>query len=379
MDTKELVKLRKEIHKHPEIAEHEKKTAKRIRKEIDQYNPDKIIDGIGGEGMAFFFEGKQKGKTVLVRSELDALPIKEVNDDLPYKSEHDGWAHKCGHDGHMAIVAGVARELANERPEKGTVILLYQPAEETGEGAERMLKDDKMDAVKPDYVFALHNIPEYKKGSILIRKGVFSSASVGIEIKLTGKTSHAAEPEKGINPARATAAILNDFIELHDNKEKFKDFVLVTIVNVKLGEIAYGTSAGYAEIRATLRSYLNEDMDKLKEMAPKIAKKHGEKDKLKVETRFVQFFPALTNDDESNDIIRKGAKENDLEIVDLSEPFRWSEDFSRFTGKFKGAMFGLGSGEDTPKLHNPDYDFPDELIEPGVKMFHSIIKQVLNK
>jgi len=376
MNLDKLVSLRKEIHRHPEVAGEEKKTAKRISKALEEFHPDKIIKGIGGEGLAFIFQGNEKGKSVLIRAELDALPIQEIND-FEYKSVNEGKGHKCGHDGHMTILVGLAGEIAKSRPDKGKVIILFQPAEETGEGAEWMLEDEKFDDLQPDYVFALHNIPGYKKGSVLLRHDVFSSASVGLEIKLTGKTSHAGEPEKGINPAKATADILNELLELSNNKDKFEDFVLVTIINVKLGEIAYGTSAGYAEIRATLRSHLNKDMDKLKEAGVEIAKKHGAAQKLKVETRFVEYFPALVNDDDSVEIIRDAAKDIGLDLVELDEPFRWSEDFSRFTSKFKGAMFGLGSGVDTPKVHNPDYDFPDEILEPGIKMFHAIIQKVL--
>lgn len=377
METTDLIKFRRELHQNPELSGEETETSQRVQRFIEKFKPDSTIKEIGGEGLAFFFDGNQEGKTILVRAELDALPIDEIND-FEYKSRSQDKAHKCGHDGHMAILAGVARELSGSRPERGRVILLFQPAEETGEGASRMLHDVKFGNIKPDFVFALHNLPGFKEGSILVREEVFSSASVGIEIKLGGKTSHAAEPEKGINPAGATARIVQDLLNVSNRKDLFEDFVLATIVHIKLGEIAYGTSAGHAVIRATLRSYRNEDMEVLKSEAEKIAKKNAEQDHLNIGMRYVEYFPALINNPESVNIIRDAARANNFTVEELSHPFRWSEDFSHFTEKFRGAMFGLGAGLDTPKVHNPDYDFPDTLIKPGIKMFTTIINQITN-
>ena len=220
---KELTKLRKEIHKYPELAGEEKSTAKRIISFAKRYNSDKIILNIGGNGIAIIFKGKEKGPTILIRCELDALPIFEINK-FNYRSTNKNVSHKCGHDGHMAIVSGLIPLISKNKFKKGRVVLLYQPAEETGEGAEWILKDNKFKFVRPDFVFALHNLPEFEKGEIVVREKEFAAASKGMIIKLTGKTSHAAEPERGINPALAVSDLISELIALPKKIKSIKDF-----------------------------------------------------------------------------------------------------------------------------------------------------------
>lgn len=374
---RELVKLRKEIHQNPELSGSENNTAKRIIFFAKKYNPDKIISNIGGFGIAIIFKGKEKGPTVLVRCELDALPIPETNK-LKYRSVINNISHKCGHDGHMTMVSGLIPLLSKNKLKRGKAILLYQPAEETGEGAEWILKDKKFRSIKPDFVFALHNLPGFEKGKILIRKKEFAAASKGMIIKLTGKTSHAAEPEKGINPALAVSEIIYELTNLPRQIKSIKDFSLITIIHSKIGEKAFGTSPGYAEVMATLRSFKNKDMKLLTDNAIKKVKAIAKKYKLKNTIEFTEEFPATVNENNCVDIIMNAAKNNKLRVQTIRTPFRWSEDFGHFTNHFNGALFGLGSGIKQPALHNPDYDFPDEIIKPGVKVFYSIIKQILN-
>lgn len=372
----ELIKLRKEIHKNPELSGNEKYTAKRIVSFTKKFQADKIISNLGGNGIAIIFKGKEKGPTVLIRCELDALPISETNG-FKHKSVKNNVSHKCGHDGHMSIVSGLIPILSESKLKKGRVVLLYQPAEETGEGAERILKDNKFKSIKPDFVFALHNLPGFKKGNIIIREKEFAAASKGMIIKLIGKTSHAAEPEKGINPALAVSNIISELTSLPKKIKLKKDFSLVTIIHSKIGERAFGTSPGYAEVMVTLRSFKNADMKLLTDRAIKKVKLIARRYKLKCEIEFTEEFPATVNDKNCVEIIKDAAKENKLKVHKIRTPFRWSEDFGHFTNHFKGALFGLGSGIKQPALHNPDYDFPDDIIEPGIKVFYSIINQIL--
>jgi amidohydrolase len=376
-DLHELIRLRRDLHRHPELSGTEKETALRIRKFVSRFHPDRILDNIGGNGLAFIFNGNNNGPAVLLRCELDALPIREMND-FDHKSEIDGVAHLCGHDGHMAIMAGVAEAMSVKKPLNGSVILLFQPAEETGQGGNLVVNDPLFKELNPDWVFALHNIPGYPEGAILLREGPFAAASVGMEVKLYGKTSHAGEPEKGINPARAVAEVITGIMELPDQKHLFREMVLATIVHVNMGSIAYGTSAGYAEIRATLRANLDEDLEKLQGMAEDLASASARRAKLNHTVGFVEYFPSVNNNAEATGIIRGAAMENHLSLIELEAPFRWSEDFSHIINISKGALFGLAAGADTPQLHNPDYDFPDETIQCGVKMFLSIIYKILD-
>ncbi len=172
-----LIAMRRRLHQYPETAHQEKKTAGYMLEFLGQFNPDKLISGIGGHGIAAIYNGKNEGPAVLIRCELDGLPIKEVSK-LDHRSVHEGKGHLCGHDGHMTMVAGLAPLLAVSRPLSGSVILLFQPAEETGEGAEMVLNDEKFQHIQPDYVFALLNLTGYQKNSIIINENIFSSASV---------------------------------------------------------------------------------------------------------------------------------------------------------------------------------------------------------
>ncbi|MGM0498482.1 MAG: amidohydrolase, partial [Bacteroidota bacterium] len=289
----ELIKLRRELHKNPEKSGEEKETAKKIKSFLKKYKPDNIIEEIGGHGIAAIFKGKEEGPAVLFRCDLDALPIDEINT-FSYKSKNKGVAHKCGHDGHMSIMSGLAQVISNNRPEAGKVILLYQPSEENGMGAGYVLDDPKFDSIRPDYVYALHNLPGFPKRSIITNSQIFASASKGMIIKLHGKTSHAGEPENGLSPAIAMADLVKELTYLPE-KESFEGFALVTVIHARLGEIAFGTTPGYAEVMATLRSHTNEDMEKLSEKAIGLVQKHTKQHKLDYETEWTEEFLATEN------------------------------------------------------------------------------------
>ena len=370
----DLIALRQELHREPEVSNFEEKTAFKISEFILRHKPQEIIKNIGGHGLMAVFQSQNTGPTILIRCELDALPIREENT-LSYRSKYPHVSHKCGHDGHMAIVAGLAPQLS--QIPRGRVILLFQPAEETGEGALRMLKDPKMRGYEPDYVFALHNLPGYPLHTILVRENTFNAASKGMIITLKGLTSHAAEPEKGINPALALAETIQELHHLPQNSNKFKDFTLITIIHALLGEIAFGTSPGNAELRLTLRAFENEDMKMLSSLAVSRIMNIVEKKKIAWQVNWAEEFSATVNDPACVQIIKEVAQQANLPVHELEKPFKWSEDFGQFTKKYKGAMFGLGSGIHQPPLHNPGYDFPDEIIESGVKMFKGIIDQIL--
>ncbi len=374
MNLNELTKLRHEIHKHPEISGQEKETAERLKKYIAKYQPTLVIDKIGTYGLAFVFDSGNEGPVTVFRSELDALPIREINS-FDYCSVNNEVAHKCGHDGHMAIIAGLAEYLYNNPPLQGKVVLLYQPEEETGTGALKMLNDDKFRQLKPDYMFALHNLPNVPLGEIRCCEDVFAAASVGIIIKIKGTTSHAAQPEKGKSPALA----LSEMIQMLEGlvcQTKLTDFALITPVYAKLGEKAFGTTPGYAELMGTIRAYRNADLKLLKSeatiKAETIASKYG----LKLEFDWVEEFSASVNHPEAVKMIKIAAERTKVKYRHISEPNRWSEDFGYFLDKYSGAIFGLGAGENMPELHNPDYDFPDELIPYGISVFSSVIEQI---
>lgn len=325
----------------------------------------------GGNGFIMVFEGKEPGKNLMFRCEMDALPVQETGN-TGYRSERAGISHACGHDGHMAIMAGFAEYLANHPPRKGKTFLLFQPAEETGEGAARVMEDKNFTACDPACVFALHNLPGFPIHRIIIRHNTFACASKGMLIKLKGRTAHAGEPEKGINPALAVSRIVMDLLKLSGHQDLFSSFTLITIVHIRLGEIAFGTSAGYAELRATLRAYKNSDMEKLSHRAGRLVIRHARRENLEPETSFTEPFPALENHPEAMNILENALKKKNIQYTRAKKVFRWSEDFSRYGSRYKTAFFGIGAGETHAGLHSPGYDFPDELIGTGIQAFAAI-------
>ncbi|MDP8201451.1 MAG: amidohydrolase [Candidatus Tenebribacter burtonii] len=367
----DLPAIRQKIHEHPELSGMEKQTSAYLVKLLSKFSPDKIVKNIGGYGIAAVFDSKKTGPTIMFRCELDALPITEL-ENLPYKSRNLGVSHKCGHDGHMAILIGLAQEISYLEY-SGKIILLFQPAEETAEGASLILEDQKFKLLKPDYIFALHNLPGFEKGSTIFRKGFFTSTSIGMIMDLQGKTSHAGHPENGINPAPAMTKIIDELIKL---PKTFHDYALITIIYAKLGEIAFGTSPGKAVVMATFRSHTKDMLDMMQQKATDMVTEIALHHKLDHTIEWVEYFPEIINDDKCVKIIEKAARNTNQKVEFIKQPFTWTEDFSYFTQKIKGAFFGLGAGKEHRQLHNSDYDFPDEIIEPGIDILTEIIKVI---
>ncbi|HNQ60754.1 MAG TPA: amidohydrolase [Bacteroidia bacterium] len=371
-----LKRFRREIHAFPEISGGEKETARKVLGFLKNCSPDEIITDIGGYGIVATWDSGVEGPEIIFRAELDALPIEEINT-FDYKSAINGVSHKCGHDGHSTILCGLAKYLSVNKNSKGKVRLIFQPAEENGEGAKAMLEDEKFKGVEPDFIFALHNLPGYPMSKVVVKDNTFTAAVNSIIIHLTGKTSHAAEPEHGLNPALAVAEIIQGSMALANNYPDKEDMRVITPVYMDLGTKDYGISAGVATVHLTIRCWNDEYLRKLEEDIIKLSEQISKKHKLSVKFDFTQTFHANINNSLAAEKVRKAAKKLDLSLDERQFPFKWGEDFGLFTSRFKGCMFGLGAGENMPALHNPDYDFPDELIETGVKIFIGIMHEVL--
>lgn len=373
----DIISLRHHLHAHPELSNEEYKTAQVIIDYINQYNPTRIIAGVGGAGVAVVYSFVNPGKTVLIRCELDALAIQEQND-LSYRSTYDGVSHKCGHDGHMAIVSSLAAWLDSGAVTAGKVILLYQPAEENGQGAERVLLDHRFAELQPDYVFALHNLPKEPMHQILFMTQGFSAEVQSLIIGLIGKESHAAEPENGINPTLAISQIASELSKLGVPIPEDKSFAVLTPVHINVGQPSYGISPGKGEMHYTIRTWSKNDMQLLKsrilQIVNKISGTHG----LHYKVEWLEYFPASINDPDSNEVVRQAAISSNFDIAEKNYPFKFGEDFGWYSAHYKTSIFGLGAGLDTPALHNADYDFPDELIATGSTMFKAIIMNILD-
>jgi amidohydrolase len=374
------ISLRHDLHRHPELSGQETDTARRIVDFVQQFDPSQVITGLGGHGVAVVYDfgngDPASGPTVLIRSELDALPIQEVNT-FGHRSVQAGVSHKCGHDGHAATLAGLAPWLQSAGFASGRVVLLFQPAEETGKGAAAVLADPRFADLAPDYVFSLHNVPGYPMHQVLWVAGQFSPTVQSMAISLFGKESHASEPENGINPALAIAELVRAFNALVVSDPARSDFALITPVHLVLGQREYGISAGYGEAHLTLRTWHRERMEILVETLETTLATLCERHRLRAEINWFDYFPTTINHETGNAMVARAAQDAGLPLRVQPTPFKFGEDFGWFTRQFPGAMFGLGAGLNTPALHNPDYDFPDELIETGGRLFRSLIGQVL--
>jgi len=375
--TAHLQRLRRELHQHPELSGQEIETAKRIKAFIAKYYDTTILENLGGShGLAAVYEFAKDGPTVVIRCELDALPIDEPND-FAYKSVHEGVSHKCGHDGHMAMVAGLIFWLREQQFPKGKVVLLFQPAEETGEGAALVLRDSRFRALQPDYFFALHNIPGYPLHSVIAVQNNFCATVQSVAIRLSGKESHSAQPEQGINPALCIAELIQQLNDLIINDVNDPNFTLFTPVYAQMGKKSYGISAGFGELHYTLRTWTVEQMEVLQQQIEQGVLATAQKHQLQVSLDWFDYFPTVINDAFCNSIITKAAQKYGLEIIEKPAPFRFGEDFGWFSQDYPVSMFGLGAGEHSPALHHADYDFPDALLESGTAMFREIITSIL--
>jgi metal-dependent amidase/aminoacylase/carboxypeptidase family protein len=243
-------------------------------------------------------------------------------------------------------------------------------------GAEKVINDPKFNAIQPDYVFAIHNLPGFPLNQVILSKRNFAAASTGMIIRLHGKTSHAAEPEKGQSPARAVAKIIQELETLPEKPSDQQSFALLTIIHANIGDVAFGTTPGEAVVMATLRAFEDEVLRKLSLNTEEMVSGITAREKLEHDISYTESFPATVNHIDAANLVSKAVKNLGVDSHEIPEPFKWTEDFGHYTQNFKGALIGLGSGRNHPALHNPDYDFPDELIPTGVSLFRQICREL---
>lgn len=327
--------------------------------QLQTLHPDKVYTHVGGYGVIAFWGSSPSEATVAFRADTDALPI----------------GHRCGHDGHTTILLRLAErvdEVRNRLAEN--VLLLWQPAEETGEGARAVLETGILQQYNIQAFYALHNLPGYPLATVVLCPRTFAAASTGVIYHLEGRETHASTPELGLNPGLAVSEIINKFNAFNRPCARNGEFRQSTLICVRLGEPAFGTSAGHAEVMFTLRAFTNDEMEHLlgeaNETVSGIASRHG----LTTTSTLVEPFRATENNGDCLESIEKAAEKIPLAVRYQMEPNRWSEDFAEYLRVFRGAMFGIGAGENHKELHHPDYDFPDALTERAADLFLHLIK-----
>ena len=375
-DLNELVTWRRHLHAVPELSGQEAKTAEAVRARLQAAGADRIVSGLGGHGVLGIYDGRESGPTIMLRAELDALPIQEKSQ-LKHRSLIAGKAHLCGHDGHMAILAAVAQNLSQQRPSRGRVALLFQPAEEDGSGAAAVLADAKFEQVRPDFVFALHNLPGLGLGQVSLAEGLVNCASQGMQIRLSGRTTHASKPALGISPKDALARLLLEIPALGRGTELDDDFSMLTVTHARLGEPAFGIAPGFGELWATLRTCTDVMMERLRLEAEDLVRRVTAGEGLSTEIAYRDVFNHCANDVDAVAQLRSALDAEGVRHSAEGLPLRGSEDFGRFGSRSKSAMFFLGAGKEHPGLHESNYDFPDQLIEVGARIFIRTIRNLL--
>lgn len=374
----ELTQLRRRLHAEmAELSMEEHKTAEFVLSYLVEHTSAEV-NRIASTGVIALIDSGRPGPAVLLRADLDALPISEELD-IPHRSKNDGVSHKCGHDGHTTIMLGVARILDKTSIKKGKVYLLWQPSEENGMGASAVLADPYFKNISINQVFALHNLPGLRAGCIALKSGSFTSHVESLIIHLKGKTAHAAEPEQGINPAICVPAILERAAAMtHNRPEDEADFFLITPVYIRVGSPDYGIAAGDAELHFTIRAW---HTDKFKADCAtflEFIRDQALKNDIGCEHEWTQRFPANQNDQGSVELLKSVCEEELLDYEMLEYGNKWGEDFGLFTQRFSGAMFGIGSGENCPALHHPDYDFPDHIMSDAIRLFSGVTLKILH-
>lgn len=367
MDRKNLeaaTALRHELHRHPELSMRETWTKQYLMDFLRRHTALEIVDR--GEWFYAVYNAGAEKPCVAFRADFDAIAMDD-RVDLPYASKNPGVAHKCGHDGHCAILAGLAMEIDKNGAEKN-IVFLFQPGEETGQGASRCLS--VIGERKIDEIFALHNMPGIPFGTVALKNGTMFCASKGLMMHFRGASSHASQPEMGKNPAFAMAEVIGAIPAIYA-PEKYKGLVLCTVVHVEAGERAFGIAAGEGSLWLTCRGQLEEEMEAaLRELcafALSSSKKYG----LACRFSFSDEFPETRNHPESADKVRAVCKKMDVPVEEMEQPYRSSEDFGHFLKHEKGAIFLVGMG-DGPAIHTVGYDFSDELIERSVELFKAL-------
>ena len=350
-------RARESLHSMPELALHEEKTKAFIKDFIEKHTTLELHDE-GAYLYAVHREGA--GECMVVRADFDAVPCE------------GGAAHLCGHNGHTAALLALALRLEGARIGKN-VVLLFQPAEETGEGAPicaSLFEKERISAV-----IGTHNIPGEPQGCVLLRRGTFACASCGLEIIMRGAPTHAAYPENGVNPTEQTAKLALDIpAEAARLTKERSAMTLATVVGMRTGERAFGVAASEGSLWVTLRSESGEALTELVGFAKSDARTMASAAGLELTVNECDPFPATVNDPSLVSRAESILAAENLPYKYLPAPFRWSEDFGHYAKYAPSLFFGIGSGESTAPLHTAGCEYPSGLAPQTGDLLFKLVK-----
>ena len=371
-----IAAVRRDIHAHPELCFEEVRTAEVVAAKLTEWGIP-VHRGMGTTGVVGIVHGRDggaSGRAIGLRADMDALPMQEHNH-FAHASQHAGKMHACGHDGHTAMLLAAAQHFAKHRNFDGTVYLIFQPAEEGGGGAREMIKDGLFEQFPVEAVFGMHNWPGMPVGSFAASAGPVMASSNEFHIVIRGKGSHAALPHNGIDPVPVACQMVQAFQTIITRNKKPVDAGVISVTMIHTGE-ATNVVPDRCEIQGTVRTFTNEVLDLVERRMKTIAEATCAAFETGCEFEFRRNYPSTINHPAETEFARQllgevvGA-ENVLEF----EPTMGSEDFSYFLQAKPGCYFLIGNGDGTHRegghgmgpcmLHNPSYDFNDDLIPLG--------------
>ena len=380
-----IAAIRRDIHAHPELRFEEIRTADLVAQKLTEWGIP-IHRGMGTTGVVGILKCGNSDRAIGLRADMDALPVNEANT-FAHASKHPGKMHACGHDGHTAILLAAAQHLAKHKNFDGTVVLIFQPAEEGGGGAREMIKDGLFKQFPVDAVFGLHNWPGMPVGSLAVSAGPVMASSNEFKITIRGKGCHAALPHNGIDPVPIACEMVQAFQTIVSRNLKPIDAGVISVTMIHAGE-ATNVVPNACELQGTVRTFTVEMLDLIERRMRSIAEHVSAAHEATCEFEFVRNYPPTINHAKEADFTRSVLADIvGADNVLTQEPTMGAEDFSYMLLEKPGAYFFIANGEGQHRemghgggpctLHNPSYDFNDDLIPLGGTVWVRMVEQFL--
>ncbi len=378
----EIKGWRRDIHAHPETAFEEVRTADFVAEKLAEFGIE-VHRGLATTGVVGVLDGQTNtsGRAIGLRADMDALHIQELNG-FDHRSRHDGKMHACGHDGHTAMLLGAAKYLAETRNFDGRVAFIFQPAEENEGGGRVMVEEGLFEKFPIEAVYGLHNMPGMPVGSVSLRSGPAMAAFDIFEIVVTGKGTHAAMPQLGIDPVVTGAQIVTALQTIASRRVAPLDAVVVSVTQFHAGD-TWNVIPETAVIRGTVRSFRKDTQDRMEQDIERIARATCEAQGATMTLRYERRYPALVNSAAETDIAAAAAaRVVGADKVTLgADPLMGSEDFAYMLQARPGCYVWLGNGSEGGPggcaVHNPRYDFNDDIAVIGASYWATLVEQVL--
>jgi hippurate hydrolase len=370
----EITAWRRDLHENPEILFETHRTAALVAEKLRAFGCDEVVTGIGRTGVVGVIKGKAatSGKVIGLRADMDALPIHEATG-LPYASKTPGAMHACGHDGHTAMLLGAAQYLAETRNFDGTVVVIFQPAEEGGGGGREMCADGMMDRWQIDEVYGMHNWPGRPAGSFAIRPGAFFAATDQFEIVIEGKGGHAAKPQETVDSTLVAAHVITALQSIASRNADPVDQVVVSVTAIESSSKAFNVIAQRVHMKGTVRTMSKEMRDlaeaRLRAISTGTAGAFG----AVAEVTYYRGYPCMVNHAEQTDFAAQVARSVAGDCAE-APLIMGGEDFAFMLEERPGAYILVGNG-DGASVHHPEYNFNDDVIPAGCSWWAGIVEQ----